>query len=482
MNVPLIIRGQIIDAPELEFGGRRGQVSFTTPDVSKRMDQLVLTQSSRLADLYQISFNEILDYLEELGAHLAFDRNPYLQESAEFACRTSALSREMIERLYLDLGLACSRPAVEQMVTNSLGGPEYLDGWVTKPTSDGRVASVRAFGARTVHVMAGNVPGVPLVTIIRNAVIRSDAILKLPSNDPVTGVAIARTMIDMAPDHPITKHVSVAYWKGGDAAVEDKLYQPENIEKIVAWGGYASITHIKKYIQPGIDLITMDPKLSSSIIGKEAFADEETMKAVAQRLAIDVGFFNQEACVSARVVYIQSGLDEEGLERASRFGKYVFDAIQALPPHASSQAVVMDNELVDEIQALKLGDDHVIYGGGREGGVIVSKTDEPVDFANLLAHRITNLVPVDDLETPIRSVNAYTQTIGIYPDELKRRVRDRLVFQGAQRIVSVGYHARGANIGPHDGLEPLRRMCKWILDETNVPEKARLPHLLAETG
>jgi len=26
-------------------------------------------------------------------------------------------------------------------------------------------------------------------------------------------------MIDMAPDHPLTRHVSVAYWKGGDAQV-----------------------------------------------------------------------------------------------------------------------------------------------------------------------------------------------------------------------------------------------------------------------
>ena len=42
------------------------------------------------------------------------------------------------------------------------------------------------------------------------------------------------------------------------------------------------------------------------------------------------------------------------------------------------------------------------------------------------------------LDTPIRSVNAYTQTIGIYPDSLKATIRDQLIFQGAQRLTTLG--------------------------------------------
>jgi hypothetical protein len=88
-----------------------------------------------------------------------------------------------------------------------------------------------------------------------------------------------------------------------------------------------------------------------------------------------------------------------------------------------------------------------------------------VDFARLLANRVANLVPVDSLETPIQSVTSYTQTVGVYPDALKRDLRDRLSFYGAQRIVSLGYAGTFAHVGPHDGLEILRRMCKWIIEE-----------------
>src|ERR1700733_3687063 len=92
---------------------------------------------------------------------------------------------------------------------------------------------------------------------------------------------------------------------------------------------------------------------------------------------------------------------------------------------------------------------------------------EPVDFAASLCNRVVNLVPVDDLEVPIRSVSSYTQTIGIYPEDLKLELRDRLAIIGAQRMVTLGYGCTASPFvyGIQDGIEPLRRMCKWIVDE-----------------
>ena len=117
-------------------------------------------------------------------------------------------------------------------------------------------------------------------------------------------------------------------------------------------------------------------------------------------------------------------------------------------------------------------DEFLLYGGRRdEGAVIVSQSDMAVDFARMLACRVANIVPIDDLETAIRSVNSYTQTIGIYPDALKTAIRDRLAYQGAQRLVSLGGAATLMGTPqPQDGIEPLRRSVKWITDETAAGE------------
>jgi hypothetical protein len=361
-------------------------------------------------------------------------------------------------------------PAELRQMTESTIGIPYLEGWVEVRAGNGYSEKVRAFGARAVHIVAGNSPLVTAMSFVRNIVTRSDGIFKTPSNDPLTATAIAATMIDMAPDHPITKHTSVAYWKGGDAEVEDQLYQPRNIEKIIAWGGLASVRHITRYIQPGIDLITLDPKLSASIIGRAAFSNETSLHDAAGRLAHDIGYSNQEICASARVVYVETGSDPAGLRKATEFARLVYNAMQALPAHLSGPATALDPALKDELAALPFTEDFLLAaGGGVEGGIIVSQIPEPVEFSHLLTNRVANLVPIDDLQTAIQSTTAYTQTIGVYPDALAEEIKDDLAFHGAQRVVSLGYaHAHGI-AGVQDGIEPMRRMCKWILRETTNP-------------
>ena len=473
-QIPLIIRGRVILERDLAFGGRQGGVEFVTADVTKHLDELILREPSLLADLHALKFAEILDYLQELASHLDFRSNEYLQESCELSKLTSGLSPAVIEHYYKMLPHLYNRNFVREHAENCIG-VKYLEGWVERRMASGCIASIRAFGVRSVHVLAGNVPAPSAMGVMRNAITRSDAIFKTPSNDPLTAAAIARTMCDKLPGHPITRHLSIAYWKGGNEAVEQSIYTADNIDKIVAWGGQASMKHITRYIGPGIDLVAMDPKLSSAIIGTEGFSDDATMQKVAERLAIDIGYLNQQTCSSARVVYVQTGTHAAGIETANRFGKMVYDAVQNMPAHASGPVPRLTPALAEELQTLKLtSDEHKVFGGDRKGAVIVSQTDQPVDFAPLLNDRVANLVPFDDIEMPVRSVNSYTQTIGVYPDSLKARIRDRCVFNGAQRFTSLGYMLKAAMAGPHDGIEPVRRMCKWIVDETNDPARVTL--------
>jgi hypothetical protein len=195
------------------------------------------------------------------------------------------------------------------------------------------------------------------------------------------------------------------------------------------------------------------------------------MAEVAARLALDVGVYNQEGCLNARVVYVHTGTDAAGLARANRFGELVYQEIQALPSRLSGPARQVNPDLAEELEGLRYASQlYRKIGGDVTGGVIVSQIDEPVEFSPLLANRIANIVPVDSIETPIRAVTAYTQTIGVYPDGLIPEIRDRLAFHGVQRLVSLGYATRRVVAGPSDGIEPMRRMAKWIMHETYDPE------------
>jgi hypothetical protein len=470
--VPLIIRGEVIQDNLVTYPGRHGGVTFSTPDVRRYIDRIPLGNPSDLGDYYTLSLDQILDFLEALGQRLEFRKNHYMQECLELSIGASGLTEPILRNMF-EHGLQrmFSRAVMQEVIDHNIGR-DFLEGWVRVPLQSGALGEVRAFGARGIHIVPGNAALAAGITVIRCAVTRSDAIIKSPSNDPMTHAAVIRTMIDLDPGHPVTRHLTVGYWKGGDEQIEQILYHPKNVEKIVAWGGMSSIKHIAKYIQPGIDLITLEPKFSSSIIGRDTFADDATMRDAASLLALDVGGANQEGCANARVVYADTGTDDEGLSRANKFGQYVYDAIMRLPERISTKPKDFDLNLASELDALRLDDLYfkVIGGADREGAVIVSQMPEPVDFARELSGRVANIVPIDGVETAIRSVNAYTQTIGIYPDKLKDEIRDRLGLHGAQRVVSLGLALSTMLALPQDAIEPLRRMCRWVSGETGRPD------------
>ena len=471
-TVPLYIRGELVEDDLVEFGGRGSGFTFTAPDIAKHLDRIPLKSPALLRDLYDVSLDEIIDVLVELGKNLAIEKNVHVRDAYEAGLRAAPYPASLLRNSYTGLPHVFRRERLVQVAEQGVGR-DYLEGWVTKTYEDGRRVAIRAFGARALHIPAGNGGVVSAMTIIRNALTRSDAIIKAPSNDPMTALAIARTLVDIAPNHPVTKHLSVGYWKGGDEAVEAALYQPRHIEKIIAWGGFASVKHVTRYIQPGLELISLDPKRSATIIGPEAFESDQTLHDVAVRAACDIGVANQEGCACARVIYVLSGTDGEGLAKVGRLGELIYGYLQGLPEHVSTKPRTFDRELRDHLEGTRMDDTFfkVIGGEHDEGAIIVSQLDEAIDYSPMLSGRTANLVPVDTLDKVTDAINAYTQTVGVHPDSLKETLRNELPLYGAQRLVSLGYACSVTGAGPQDAIEPMRRMCKWIVDETCDPER-----------
>lgn len=468
-DIPLIVRGEVIREHMVSFQGRRGGISFRTPDVRRFINRIVMSNPVEMEDMYRLSLSGVLDYLEELGSRLALAKNEHLQQAMEMYLAVNVQSKEILAQIYGSLSAAFNRSMIQEAVDKVMG-IECLDGWESRKLSD-REVQIRAFGARTVHLNPGNSPVAAAYGLMHGSILRCDNIVKFPSNDPYTATALGLTMIDMAPDHPITKHYSVGYWKGGDEGVEATLYTPRNIEKILAWGGPSSMRQVRKYLVPGLDLIALDPKVSGSMIGAEAFVSQKTTEHVANQIAKDVGLLNQAACLNARVVYVESGTDPSGITKLNRLGELVHAAVQSLPPEFSSSSPEFPAKLRENIESIRQSASYRVIGiEHSEGGVVVSQQSEPVEFKDELSGRVVNLVPVDRIEDALKWVTTSTQTIGVYPESLKERIRDRCALQGVQRLTTLGCATNEAEGYPHDGIELFRRMVRWVVIENFASE------------
>lgn len=162
------------------------------------------------------------------------------------------------------------------------------------------------------------------------------------------------------------------------------------------------------------------------MIGPEALESEQTMQETAGRLAVDIGGANQAGCSSSRVTFVVAGDRDDAIERVTELGKMTYDAIMALPSNFSTKPKAYDKELKSNVDGLRLDDEwcEVIGGEDGEGAIIISKLPRQVDFAAYLADRTANLVTCESVDDVLLGIDAYTQTIGVWPENYKAKLEN----------------------------------------------------------
>ena len=452
LSVPHVIKGRLVEGCTEEY--RSGNVSFATPALD--LNGLVWPRTEP-GPAFSTPIADITELLVQTGEALCRDADGFLAEALDRMLAASPMDAGVLARSYEDLAHLFNRRDIEAQIEHELGGSDVLDGWRPQRTSLGQ-ARVRAFPPRLIHVLAGNAPGVAAQSIIRGALVKGVNLLKLPSNDLFSATAILGTMAKLAPKHPTVRSFSAVYWRGGDSKVESALFRPQYFDKLVAWGGESAIRSAKAYIGPGFELVSFDPKTSISFIGREAFADPSTLASVAALGGHDATTFNQSACVSSRIQFVEAGVED-----VDRYGALLAEQLSVTRRTSSALGPKVPPVLREEIEILREMEPFYKVWGDYTGRGLVIRSEEPVDFHP--DGKIVNIVPVAELAGAVRYATVATQTVGVFPPARKAALRDALASAGVQRIVSLGAVLGPAPGLPHDGFYPLHRFVRWVNDE-----------------
>jgi hypothetical protein len=405
-----------------------------------------------------VKLTEIVDFLEATGQLMDPEKNVHMQECIELTSATNILPKRVLYNLVHDAKAYLTRTNLMRLVEANFD-PALLDGWVPQVDPYGNKSNIRAFPPRLIHVLAGNSPMAAAASMAQGLLVKAVNLLKMPSNDPFTPVAIIKTMMDVDPNHPIVRSLSAVYWRGGDAAVEGTLYRPQYFDKIVAWGGGDAINNVIKYTGPGFQLVSFDPKTSISMVGKEAFASEATIDEVAENAAADVCIFNQEACSASRFIFAEGTIEQIDQLCAKLVTRLGVDRV-----NASAKTHPLPADLREDVEMMRAMRGAYKVWGSTDGSGLVIRSSEPVDFHPV--NKTVNVVAVPSLKEAINYANVATQSVGVYPAERKVELRDGLASAGAQRLVNLGSVAKYCAGSPHDAMMPLHRFVHWMVDES----------------
>jgi len=452
-SIPFVVRGQVSEGVSHTSYGAPGGARAALD-----LNDLVWPGSVPLP-LTSVPVNEIVELLAEVGDWVRRDPDGVLACALAGLIEISGASRPLAERSYAELWHYFSADLSRFQLEQELGGQDVLDGWRPVAAPGGTSSFVRAFPARMVHVLAGNAPGVAAISIVRSALVKGASLLKMASNDLFTAPALLRAVSAVAPGHPLEQSLSAVYWRGGDEAVESVLMRPQFFDKLIVWGGADAVRGVARYVTPGLEVVSFDPKTSISFIGKEAFADGADLRAIAAAAATDATLHNQDACTASRFQFVEGTLED-----VDRFCAVLVQELGVERPKAAAKSAAVPQDLRDEIAALRHLAPYYRVWGAPDGTGLVVRSEEPVSFYP--TGRVVNVVAVSGPKDVLEHINAATQTVGIYPERLRAELRDQLCSAGVQRVTGLG-HAGDTMIGlPHDGFYPLSRMVRWAKDES----------------
>ena len=210
----------------LEFGRADETVEIEVP-VLTDAQMKALVERVRVAGrrhLKSMPVARIVDIVDRAIARLLDRDDPYRKKAEALLPVITGYDAEMV-RLGLTGYLKTFRkPGLNRFLAEDFTNPGILDGF--QPMAKGGVA--RAFGPDVLaHIWAGNVPGLPLWSLISGLLVKAGNIGKVPSAEPLFAGWFARLVAEIEPD--IAECFAIVWWKGGDGLRETALLREADV-------------------------------------------------------------------------------------------------------------------------------------------------------------------------------------------------------------------------------------------------------------
>lgn len=472
-------RGEATTVPD-EAGVLR---TLLTPElVAQQADALIVARGEFLADRPVL---EIVDVIDTVAARFLAPTDPLRERAIGAIAEGGGLSGPMARRILDGMAVDWRADRLRRTLDAEVGDPRVLDSFVPDPApSVGTRRMVRGFGPELMyHVFSGNVPGVAVTSLIRALLVKSASFGKTASGEPALAPLFAGALAEADPG--LGTCVAVAYWPGGDDALEASILNRAG--GVIVYGSDDTIQAVRSRSPARAEFHGYPHRFSIGVVPREA-ADPSMAARHADEAANAVAMFDQQGCTSPHVFYIEEGGDVSPREWARMLAEAMATAERRLPRgHLSpgeSAAILQTRGEAEIAQLANRGVEMHVPSAGTEWTVIF---DPDPAFVPSCLNRTVRVKPVEAIEliVPIvTSVGSALQTVGVAGSlEGRQRVAALLGAIGATRITSIPRMPWPPPDWHHDGRPPLGSLVRWCdleedepTDPNGTPLAPRGPH------
>lgn len=414
--------------------------------------------------LRRCSIRDIVHAIDAAAARLADPADP-LRRSADALLpvvtgMAPAMCMLVLDRMTQDW----RAPALQRLLALELRDPAVLDGFAR---IDGRLVHASADPLST-HVLAGNVPGVAVTSVVRSLLVKSAVFARTPEREPVLVPLFARALASV--DADVAACVAATRWPR--AAGLDAVAIGE-ADAVVVYGGEEAVAAVRQHARPGARIVEHGPRVSFGLVCREAISDAEALAGVAADAAGAAALFDQQGCVSPHVLWV-----EGDATTARRFAAALADAFARLGERLprgrlepAEAAAIHALRASTEFRAIA-GQDTEVFAPTDTSATVLFEVDPA--FAGSPLNRVIRVKPLaslDALPPLLLPVAPLLQTAGYAgPAARIAALAQRLVEAGVTRLAPFASMPFPPPFWHHDGRGPLSELVSWAdLEEEGTP-------------
>ncbi|WP_064972447.1 acyl-CoA reductase [Modestobacter caceresii] len=441
---------------------RVGTVPLRFPVVTPRLveqlcDRLLQAQAEKLAE------RPVMEVLEVVGRAVArwYDPScPQRRLAEELLPQITGYAPEMVRRGLKEHLKTFRRDRLLRFLAQDFDNPLVLDGF--HPNRAG--GRSRAYGPRlTTQFFAGNVPGLPAWNLICALLVKSATLGKSAGAEPLFPVLFARTIAEEDPG--LARCLAVLHWPGGQEDVEQTAFLRS--DAVMATAGLHATESLAQRVPVGMPFVPYGHKVSFAVVGHEALALTR-FADTARRVARDVSQYDQQACLSPHVVFVERGGAVDPRVFAAALAAEM-ERYERSKPRAGlsleESAVIAGVRSQYEFRSYDADQGVQVLADPHGTAWTVLFEERPERFEPSVLNRVVRVHPVDGVEDVVPyllPLRRYLQTAGVAcaPERLDAWA-SLLGRCGADRICAVGQMPQPAAGWHHDGLGSLASLVRW---------------------
>lgn len=459
----------------------RAGVSLQVPEPSPAL-ATTLTTRLREAQRAHLADRPVIDIVDALGRVQALWADPDFplrRTAVDTLPRLTGYAPLQVRRTLRDYLATFRRDRLLRFLAQDFPDPGVLDGFRPSPAGGRR----RARGpAVLTQVFAGNVPGLPAWELVCGLLVKSAILGKPASGEPLFASLFARSLAEV--DADLASCLAILPWPGGDEEVELAAFAGS--DAVVATGSRAALADLRTRVPHGARLIEHGATVSIAVIAAEALRTDRYQET-ARRLARDVAHYDQQACLSPHIAYVETAPPPAVRLPAdvphARVPLTVFAAavatelaaLQRRSPRAPltlEEATAWASAREDAELAMWEDETRCLVAAGDDSpwAVTVEALDAPFTASPL--GRFVRLVPVSDASAiggSLGTVGRFVQSAGLACAPARaEEFAEVLAASGADRVSALGRMGAPAAGWHHDGRPGLADLVTWTDLEPSV--------------